>query len=260
MHSKSRILYAFLSLILIAGLFSCVPQKRVKYLQTPEGASALNSFENKTKEYLVQPGDYLYIRLFTSDNDVNAIFSDMTGISTTNNIYEQSIYLTSYLVNDSGYISLPLLGQVKASGITTREIEEKLFELMLKDITNPGVIVRLTNFRVSILGEVKNPGTYSISQHRANIFQVLSLANDLTTYSNRNSVKLLRKKGDQTIIIDLDLTKRDIISSEYFYLQPNDIIYVEPLKYKQYAFEAFPYALILSSLSTILALMTFFRI
>jgi polysaccharide export outer membrane protein len=241
-------------------LISCVPQKKIKYIQDIDPSSPKTILNNHIEDYRIQPGDYLYIRLFSMDRDANEIFSDMSGMSGNYNVYEQNIYLTSYLVSDSGYIDFPLLGRIRAGGLYVSEIENQLHDLMLKEVTNPGVIVRLVNFKVSILGEVKNPGTYSITQNRVSLFQALALANDLTTYSNRNAVKLLRKQGDKTMIINLDLTKKDIISSEYFYLRPGDIIYVEPLKYKQYAFESFPYALILTSLSTLMALITFFKI
>lgn len=252
----------FIFIVLLSGamLTSCVPQKKIKYLQDIDASSSKTILTNCVEDYRIQPGDYLYIRLFTMDKDANEIFSDMSGASNNYNVYEQNIYLTSYLVSDSGYIDFPLLGRIKAGGLFVADIEKQLHDLMLNEVTNPGVIVRLVNFKVSILGEVKNPGTYSITQNRVTIFQALSLANDLTTYSNRNAVKLLRKHGQQTMIINLDLTRKDIISSEYYYLRPGDIIYVEPLKYKQYAFESFPYALILSSLSTMLALITFFKI
>jgi len=254
--------FKFLFLLPVLGLlfFSCVPQHKIKYMQDAEEAKARTVFENQIKDYRIQPGDYLYIRLFTMDRDANEIFSDMGGGNTTYGMYEQNIYLTSYLVSDSGYIDFPLLGRIKAGGLLITEIEKQILDLMMKEVNNPGVVVRLVNFRVTILGEVRNPGTYTINQNRVNIFQAISLANDLTTYSNRNSVKLLRKQGGQTIMINLDLTKKDIIASEYYYLLPGDILYIEPLKYKQYAFESFPYALILSSLSTMLALLTFFRI
>jgi polysaccharide export outer membrane protein len=248
-------------LVLFTGLFfSCVPQKKIKYLQDSSDTKPSNVIDNKVKDYRIQPGDYLYIRLFTMDKDANTIYSEMSGGSGNTSLYEQNIYLTSYLVSDSGYINFPLLGKIPAQGKLVSEIEEHIRGLMLKEVNNAGVVVRLANFKVSILGEVQNPGTYIVNQHRVTIFQALALASDLTTYSNRNSVKLLRKQGAQTLIVNLDLTKKDIISSEYYYLLPGDILYVEPLKYKQYAFESFPYALILSSLSTMLALITFFKI
>jgi polysaccharide biosynthesis/export protein len=246
---------ALISLLMI----SCVPQEKVLYLQDTEGAAPKTAFENTVPDYRIQPGDYLYIRLFTMDKEANQLFSDMSGGTSYANTNDQSIYLNSYMVSDSGFINFPLLGKIKAGGLVVSDIEKQLYDLMLNQVTNPGVVVRLVNFKITILGEVKNPGTYSVIQNKISIFQAIALANDLTTYSNRNSVRLLRKKGTQTLVYTLDLTKKDILSSELFYLRPGDIVYVEPLKYKQYAFEAFPYALILSSLSTVLALLTFFK-
>jgi polysaccharide biosynthesis/export protein len=246
--------------LIYALLISCVPQQKVKYLQETEGTNPKSVYQNSITDYRIQPGDYLYIRLFTMDKEANQIFSDMSGSGIYANSTEQSVYLNSYLVSDSGYVNFPLLGKIKAGGLFIPEVEKQIYTLMQNEVNNPGVVVRLVNFKVTILGEVKNPGTYSINQNRVTIFQALSMASDLTTYSNRNSVRLLRKKDDQTFVYTLDLTKKDILSSEFYYLRPGDIIYVEPLKNKQYAFETFPYALLLSSLSTVMALLTFFKI
>jgi polysaccharide biosynthesis/export protein len=254
-----RSIYILLPLLVGMLIASCVPQRKVLYLQDLEGARPATSFENKLREYRVQSGDYLYIRIFTMDKDANEIFSDMSGISNYG-VTDQNIYLNSYQVSDSGYINFPILGKIKAAGLLLSEIEKELFDLTLKDVNNPGVVVRLVNFRISVLGEVKAPGTFTVNQNNISIFQALSLAGDLTTYSNRNSVKLLRKQGEQMNIISLDLTRKEILTSEYFYLKPGDVIYVEPLNYKQYAFESFPYALVLSGLSTLLVVLTFFKI
>jgi len=261
MNKRIRLIPILLATLISLLLFSCVPQQKVKYLQDTQGEKPKNVFENMVNNYHIQPGDYLYIRLFTMDKDANEIFSDMSG---GGSIYasstDQSVYLNSYLVSDSGFVNFPLLGKIKAGGLTISDIERQIYNIMLNEVNNPGVVVRLVNFKVTILGEVKNPGTYTINQNRVTIFQALSMANDLTTYSNRNSVKLLRKKNEQTFVYVLDLTKKDILNSEFYYLLPGDIVYVEPLKSKQYAFETFPYALILSALSTVMALLTFIKI
>lgn len=258
-NSLNRILSGLAFAVLGILLFSCVPQKKILYLQDMEGAKPQSLFANPTGEYRVRPGDYLYVRIFSMDKDANEIFSDMSGVSTFN-LTDQNIFLNSYMVNDSGYINFPLLGKIKAGGLPIQDIEKELYELTLKDVNNPGVVVRLVNFKITIVGEVKNPGTFYVYQNSVNLFQALSMAGDLTTYSNRSAIKLLRKQGDQTVIINIDLTKKEILTSDYYYLRPGDVLYIEPLKYKQYAFEAFPYALILTSLSTVLALLTFFKI
>jgi polysaccharide export outer membrane protein len=256
----NRFVRNILPFVLGLVLFSCVPQKKVLYLQDFQAAEPQMSFQNKLGDYRVQSGDYLYIRIFTMDKDANEIFSDMSGTTNYGGMTDQSMYLNSYQVSDSGYINFPMLGKIQAKGLLLSEIEKGLYDLTLKDVNNPGVIVRLVNFKVSVLGEVRIPGSYYISQSNIGLFQAIALAGDLTTYANRNSVSLLRKNGDKIDIVKLDLTKKDILSSEYYYLKPGDIIYVEPLKYKQYAFEAFPYNLILSSLSTLLVVLTFFKV
>ncbi|NVO18500.1 MAG: polysaccharide export protein [Bacteroidetes bacterium] len=257
MNNKS---IAVICMALVCSLMiSCVPQEKVRYMQDPQGAVPKSYFENKIPDYKVQPGDYLFIRLFTMDKETNDVYAGMNGSGQYSSNNEQGIYLNSYQVNDSGLINFPLLGKIKAGGLDIQEIERQIHDLMLKEIANPGVIVRLVNFRVTVLGEVKNPGTFSINQSCITIFEAFSLADDLTTYSNRNAVKLLRKIDGNTMVYTLDLTKKDILSSEFYYLRPGDILYVEPLKNKQFAFESFPYSLILSSLSTVLALMTFFK-
>jgi polysaccharide export outer membrane protein len=260
MKIRTAFIPSLLVMLISIMMVSCVPQGKIKYLQDTQGELPKTAFENLVSDYRIQPGDYLYIRLFSMDNEANKIFSDMNGGSTYANTTEQSVYLNSYLVNDSGYVSFPLLGRIKAGGAYITEIEKQLYDLMLNEINNPGVVVRLVNYKITVIGEVKNPGTYTVNQNRVSVFQALSMAGDLTTYSNRNSIKLLRKKDEQTFLYTLDLTKKDILSSEYYYLRPGDILYIEPLKNKQYAFETFPYALLLSSLSTVMALLTFFKI
>ncbi len=252
--------FIFLSALLGMGLFSCVPLNKIKYLQDSSSSTHKNVFENMPLKYHLQPGDYLYIRLFTMDQDANKIFNDMNGGTAYGNTTDQSVYLNSYEINDSGYINFPLLGQIKAGGLYITDVEKELMVLMQKEVNNPGVVVKLANFRFTVLGEVRMPGDYMVNQDRITIYQAISKAGDLTTYANRRKVKLLRKEGGQTNIFNIDVTKKEIITSDYYYLRPGDILYIEPLRSKQFAFETFPYALVLSSLSTIFALITFFKI
>ena len=252
--------FIFLCLLIGMGLFSCVPLNKIKYLQDPAGAAPKTVFENQPLKYQLQPGDYLYIRLFTMDQDANKIFNDMNGGTAYGNTTDQSVYLNSYQINDSGYINFPLLGQIKAGGLYISDVEEELMSLMKKEVNNPGVVVKLANFRFTVLGEVRVPGDYIVNQDRITIYQAISKAGDLTTYANRNNVKLLRKEGGKTNIFTFDVTRKEVLTSDYYYLRPGDILYIEPLRNKQFAFETFPYALVLSSLSTIFALITFFKI
>ncbi len=110
-----------------------------------------------------------------------------------------------------------------------------------------------------MLGEVRRPGEYRVYQDELNVFEAMSMAGDLTDFANRNEVKLVRQTKQGSEIIDIDLTDQNFLTSDYFYLMPNDIIYVEPLKGKQFTFANFPYAIIFSAISTTLLLINYFK-
>lgn len=250
-----------LSVISLA-VISCVPQAKIKYLQDKEGVAPVTEFQNIKPDYKLKTGDYLYIRLLTLDEKSNDIFANMTGSGGSGgymNITEQNLYLSSYMINDSGYITFPLLGNIYADGHTVIEMEQSLNKAASEIIKESSVVVKLVLYNISVLGEVKAPGKYTIYNNRVNIFEALALAHDLTSYANRSKVQVVRNNGSKNDVITLDLLSKDILSSPYYYLQPNDIIYIEPLKNKTYAFEFFPYALVFSTITTALLIATFFK-
>ncbi len=251
-----------LSIISLA-VISCVPLSKVKYLQDKEGVAPVHEFQTIKTEYKVKPGDYLYIRILTLDPKSNEIFSNITGGGGTNGYVsqtDQNLYISSYMVNDSGFISFPLLGKINANGQTVTQLELSLNKAASEIIKESSVVVKLVLFNISILGEVKNPGKYPIYNNRVNIFEALAMANDLTSFANRSKIQIIRTEGSKNSIVTLDLLSKDILSSPYYYLQPNDIIYIEPLKNKTFAFEAFPYALIFSTITTALLIAQFLKL
>lgn len=250
--------FAIISFMVI----SCVPLSKTKYLQDKEGATPQTEFQNIKPDYKIKPGDYLYIRIMTLDQKSNEVFASIAGTATGNsymNITDQNLYLTSYLVNDSGYISFPLLGEIQAQGKTIPEIELALNKSVSDILREATVVVKLVMYNVSILGEVKNPGKYAIYNNRVNIFEALAMANDLTTFADRSKVQIIRNQGDKNSIVTVNLQSKEILSSPYYYLQPNDIVYIEPLKNKSYAFETFPYTLLLGTVSTLFIIATYFK-
>jgi polysaccharide export outer membrane protein len=239
-----------------------VPLAKTKYLQDKEGVAPVTEFQNIKPDYKIKPGDYLYVRIMTLDQKSNEIFASIAGSAAGNynmNITDQNLYLTSYMVNDSGYINFPLLGKIYADGKTISEMETSLSKSVSDILREASVVVKLVMYNVSVLGEVSRPGKYAIYNNRVNIFEAIAQAGDLTTFANRNKVQVIRNNGNKNNIVVLDLQSKDILSSPYYYLQPNDIIYIEPLKNKSYAFETFPYALILASVSTFFIIMTYFK-
>lgn len=251
----------FLSVIGLA-LFSCVPQTKMKYLQDKEGDTARYAFEILKPDYKFKPGDYIYVRILSLDQKSNELFSTIAGSAAGNNnmnITEQNLYLTSYLVNDSGYINFPLLGNIYANGQTVGDMQNTLTKSISEIIIGASVVVKLVMYNISILGEVKNPGKFPVYNNRINIFEAFALAGDITAFGNRSKVQIIRTEGDRNNIVVLDLLSKDILSSQYYYLQPNDIIYVEPMKEKAYAFETFPYGLVYSTIGLVLVILTFFK-
>lgn len=261
---KNKLLVFKLFCLSIIGLtmFSCVPQAKMKYLQDKEGDTAKNVFQTLRPDYKIKPGDYLYVRVLSLDQKSNELFATIAGSAAANynmNITDQNLYLTSYLVTDSGYIDFPLFGKISASGRTIGEMQEILTKSVSEIIIGASVVVKLVMYNISILGEVKSPGKYAIYNNRVNIFEALAMANDLTSYANRSKIQIIRTEGNKTNVVVFNLLNKDILSSPYYYLQPNDIIYAEPLKEKSYAYESFPYALVLSSVSLLLVVLTFFK-
>ncbi len=251
---KAGIFFA-LAVILLS---SCVPMKRIRYLQDPKSKHELrNDFEKiDTTEYRVHKGDNLYIKVNTLE-DKNNYFDDPTGAG--NYYTESAIYLNSYTVNDSGYVEFPLIGKVMVDNLTIVEIQKELQDMVDEYIKNTVVIVKLANFRISMLGEFKNPGKYVVYQDKINLFEAIAMAGDMTDFARRNQLLLIRQSESGQKTKRLNLNDYSILESEYFYLMPNDIVYVEPLKGKQFAFSEFPYVLILTTITTTLLFLDYFN-
>jgi polysaccharide export outer membrane protein len=258
-----QLLPKLLYLIIIGlAVISCVPQTKMKYLQDKEGDTVRSQFRILKPEYRIKPGDYLYVRILSLDEKSNELFATISGSAAGNsymNVTDQNLYLTSYLVNDSGYIDFPLLGKFLVKERTIFEVQQMLTKSISEIITGSSVIVKIVMYNISILGEVKSPGKFPVYNNRINIFEALALAGDVTVFGNRSKVQIIRTEGDKNNIVVLDLLSKDILSSPYYYLQPNDIIYIEPMKEKTYAFETFPYGLVYSTIGLVLVVLTFFK-
>jgi polysaccharide biosynthesis/export protein len=236
--------------------------KHMKYLQSADKGGPTNGevFHISDNKYQIQPGDNLYIRVNVLDEKTNSLFNTMAGGTTYGQSFSDlSVYLYSYAVNDSGFIDFPVAGKIKVAGFTLDQVKGQVQTSVDKYLLETKVIVRLINFKISVLGEVRNPGQFPIYKEEVNIFDVIAMAGDMTTYANRNQVQLIRKTNTGTEVHYLDLTKKDFITSPYFMLKPNDIIYVSPLNSRNFAFDQFPYVIVLSVLTTTLLLLNYFK-
>lgn len=246
---------------LAAGTFftSCLSQQKIKYLQSAQDSTAA-IYTSIRPNHVLQPGDYLYIKFFSLDEKSNEVFASITGAQNyAGQQSDQNLYLTSYLIDQEGYVSFPILGRVMAKGKTVAELEKTLGHSIGEIVREASVVVKLVHFNISVIGEVKSPGKYPIYSDRVNIFEALAMAGDLTTFGRRDKVVIVRNNNDQNTVHTINLTRRDLLSSDNYYLQPNDIVYVEPLKNKAFAFETFPYSMVFSTITTLLVIATFFK-
>jgi len=246
--------------VMIAVLFSsCVPQKKMLYMQVKDEADTLNTFYNeKNIEYRMQPGDNLYIKVVSLDEQTTVLLNPTGGVGNYLN-NDASIYLNSYTINENGYLDFPLTGEILVKGLTTGEVKDKIQANLKKYLKEFVLIVKMVNFNLTLLGEVNRPGQYKVYQSSINLFEAVSMASDLTDFANREKVAIIRQTKEGSKVIYLDMTKRNILESDYFYLKPNDIVYVTPVKGKQFTFAQFPYAVVFGFISTTLLLLNYFK-
>ena len=216
-----KVTYMLIMVLMVTS--ACVSKKDMIYFQNEEAVknALLNEYAPK-----IQTDDLLSI--FVSAEDVES--------SNPFNLYEGGHGAAqrpiNYLVTPNGMITFPVLGEIKVAGFTTNELKALLISKLTLYIKKPIVTIRLENFRISVLGEVKSPGAFSILNEQVSIPEALALAGDLTIQGKRKNILLLRKNGDQMESIRLDLTDKSIFKSPYYYLAQNDILYVEPNKAK----------------------------
>ncbi len=260
--------YPFLNLkslfwigLLSLFLTSCVPQKKILYMQAKNEADTLTAFQNQRKiNYRVQPGDNLYIRVVSMDEKTNLFLNSMGGGQYAQNVNsDASVYLNSYMVSTKGTIQFPLTGNVYVKNLTIAQVKDTIQKKLSLYLKESIVIVKLVNFNITLLGEVRRPGQYKIYQNNINLFEAVSMAGDLSDFAKRSDVTIIRQSKTGSKVFHVDMTRKDVLSSPYFYLKPNDIVYIPPLKGKQFSFATFPYGVVFSALSTALLLISFFK-
>ena len=187
-----------------------------------------------TEAYKIKPKDYLYIRVITPNKELSDLYNLTGGQgSYVSYSYAGGSKFTSYLVNDEGNIDFPYIGNIAVAGLTLSQIKEKMYSILQKYMDTFTLQVQLTNNEYTILGEINAPGQYSMSKDQLTLYEAVAIAGDLTVYGKHNKVKIIRptETGTQTILVDL--TDKNIIDSEQYYILPNDLIYIEPQKAKQ---------------------------
>jgi polysaccharide export outer membrane protein len=216
---------------------SCIPVKDLVYLQDKNSSGEQNTVAAvESKPYRLQANDIISIDIKAIDPKLVSIFNKTESVSSTVGKSESALYFDGFTIDDHGNIRMPILGEVNVIGYTLEEvrviIEKKLLEEYFKSEANIFVTVKLAGFRYTINGEVGSTGTKTLFQTHVNIMEAIANAGDITTVGNRKEVTVIRQTPTGVLMNNIDLTDVNVMKSPYYYLQPNDYIYVKPLKQK----------------------------
>ncbi len=252
--------------ILFVGIWlvfaqSCVSHKELISLNgsDPEIERGLNipimeGNLNIPKMFVIQPSDLLVININAFEGSTSEYLQKEFASRTQNNANREfgpsDIYYNSYEVDYEGYLELPLLDRFKVAGLNTIELKSKLDSAYTPYLKFASTSVKLANLRITVLGEVESPGVHYFFNNQTTILEAISMAGDFTDFSNRKKVKLIRRIGSETKTIMLDLNKPDFLGTEYYFIQPNDLIYIEPIKAKAFDVGSQSVGIVLSVIST----------
>lgn len=251
LFNKKAVFYVVCAILLT----SCVSQRKVKLIQEKVNKEMTIQFENmRTTTYRIQTGDHIYIRVYSVDPKTSKFFqSDFPYLM--NSTYQ---YLNTYVVDEFGYISFSFIEKLYVKGMTIQEVQQAVQTQLDQYFKEASAFVKLVNFQVGVLGEVRSPGNFTVEQDQINVFQAIGLAGGITDYGNYKEVKVVRQTQSGSEIHILDLTDNQVLTSPYFYLMPNDVIYIEPRNGKSWAYAQFPYTALIAFLSLSFLVATYF--
>ncbi|MCH8317258.1 MAG: polysaccharide export protein [Bacteroidetes bacterium] len=255
-----RMLKWFVNITVLFILFSaCTSNKKLFYLQNKSHRIKPGELiAHKKYLYKIQPNDILSVKILGLDLNTTSFFN-IESNTAFNQYNPAALYLNGYSVNDSGYIYLPIIGPLKVKDLNIEEAASLVQSKIDEHLSKATVIVKLVSFKLTVLGEVKKPGMYNIYNDRVTILEALGLAGDITDFGNRTNVMLIRQTARGTMLFNIDLTDSELIGSELYFLNPGDVIYVEPLRTKQARLSVPTASLILSGITTLVLILNLFR-
>lgn len=241
------------------SMVACRPQREVIYFQKGETTDTKTTSDTSIFKYepVIRPNDILNIYVSSINREASSFFNPIEKSETTSSSSE----ILGYLVNSKGEIDMPLIGTISVEGLTVSMIRDTIKTKLNKYLENPTVRVILDNFNVTILGEVNKPGIYTVKNERMTVTDIIGMAGDLTIYGNRQNLLLIREENGKKSFFTINVSDRSIFSSTNYFLHPNDVIYVEPVKAKgassDFFYRIFP--IVVSSLTLISILFVRFK-
>lgn len=243
-------------LVLATALMSCNRRSQLMYMQNIDETAEV-PFATPPS-YKLSPGDVLHIQLVTHSPEISMAFNNPTGIQfLSQGRDESSLYLSGYTVNPNGVVQLPFLGEAQVKGLTIDEARSVIQEKTNAMYKDASVIVKLASFKVTVVGEVRRPGVIRNFNDNLNVFEAIAAVGDINENGDRQKVLVVRPTNQGNKTYRLNLADKSVLSSEAFYLLPNDVVIVEPIGNKVFQMNL-PYInLTLSSISTIILLYNF---
>ena len=260
--NKYRFSPVLLLLAICLSLFSCRNSKELMYMQDVQNNQLIHSLADTLTEYIIKPGDILYVSIKSMNAEVNALFNPESNMEISNySSYQkyttpQGAYLYGFEVNEQGKLTLPILGDIPVAGNPSSSIESIVQQYADEYLKEAIVKVKLLNYKVTIMGEVKNPGVYYNYNNNFTIMEALAMANGNTDYASITNVIVIRPQPDGEKAMVMDLSSADAWLQQGFYLHPNDYIFVQPDKHKDIQLNALAYSMVISSASLLIAVIS----
>jgi polysaccharide export outer membrane protein len=246
-------LYIATAVLLMAFMVSCVPVEKLSYFNDIDDIE--EPTVNPRTQKVILPFDRLYIKVISIDMPTNQIFNSTDEMRTAS--YGTSSGLLGYLVDEQGNVNFPFVGNINVASLTTAQAGEKIQKALSDYVANTSVIVKFVDNQITVMGEVNRQGVYPFIQDKLNIYEAIGLGGGLTRYGNRQNVIVVRHVNGKIMHYRLNLSDSKIASKDYYYILPNDVVIVEPLKDISTSYQNITYSTILASISAALAVLLF---
>jgi len=259
---KTLVKLAISIVVTISFFGSCTSQKELMYLSNLDTTSQQQFFPMERPDYRIQYQDILYVDIFTMNVEMNEVLNPGSQASSYSTYRDASnIYVFGYTVSDSGTIALPILGEVKVFGFTIDEIRSAIQERASEYLKDATINVKLLSFKFTVIGEVTRPGSFTNYNNQLTVLEAIGIAGDITDYGNRRRVLVVRPTKEGTHTYRINLQDKNLLQSKGYFLLPNDIVIVEPIKSKPFQLNIPTTTLFitttLTTISTLILLLTF---
>lgn len=241
--------YVWIAVIAIV-VSSCMSYEKLQYVN--EGKA--NDFRYDRKSKTIKPFDELYIKVLSTDEKTAAIFANESRSAS-----QTDLQLASYMVNESGYILFPFAGKILVKDLTLEDAAEKIQQAVSQYLLNTAVRVRFINNTVTVLGAVAKEGAYDFTGDKLSIFEAVGLAGGVSPYGDRKKVTIIRAIDSKITYNEVNLADKSIVESKFYYIEPNDVIVVKPLRAITHTFQNNTYSTGLATISTLIAVLLFIK-